>query len=197
MHWTIVVPLIMTYRTHNVFGLAMLVAVTVNQSPQQLGWPTVILAMVANAIGSIAPDLDQASNRLWTLLPGGNLVGRVMKKIFGGHRAVSHSILGVFVFYLLNLWGLPRLLNNQFVDSEIVIIAFMIGYISHVAIDGFTEEGVPLLWPVPWKMGFPPVKSWRIKTGKWFEKWVVLPGIVVWIGWMTLIYWEKLIAVIV
>jgi membrane-bound metal-dependent hydrolase YbcI (DUF457 family) len=53
----------------------------------------------------------------------------------------------------------------------------MIGFISHLLADSITEEGVPLLFPISFKFGFPPIKSWRIVTGKWFENLVIFPSL--------------------
>lgn len=185
----------MTYRTHNVFGAALLLTVLVVHPPQQVNLVTMILALIFNAIGSIAPDLDQASNRLWTLIPGGNWLGKWLNNLFGGHRAISHSILGTYLFYWLTLWLMTRLLNSMYVNIEVVVLSMMVGYVSHIAIDGITEEGVPLLWPLPWKVGFPPIRSWRIKTGKWFEKLIVFPGILIYIGVMIFNNWQILLPV--
>ncbi len=182
----------MTYKTHNVFGLAELLTVLINYPQNSLGVATVLAGLIANAIGSILPDIDQASNKLWSLVPGGNWTGNWLRKIFISHRSVSHSILGTYIAYKIIYWVIPNLFNNNFINVNVVIFSLMIGYVSHILIDGITEEGVPLLWPIPWKLGFPPFKSWRIKTGHWFEKWVVFPLIVLYIGWIIYGDWGLL-----
>jgi inner membrane protein len=182
-----------TYRTHNVFGLAMLLAVLRYLPQTSLGVITVISSLIANSIGSILPDVDQASNRLWSLVPGGNYVGKFLRNLFISHRSVSHSLLGIFVVYKLFDWLILNLFNLNFVNGKIIFISLMIGYGSHILIDGFTEEGVPLLWPLHWKMGFPPIKSWRIKTDHWFERWVVFPGIILYIGWTVYVNYGLLL----
>jgi membrane-bound metal-dependent hydrolase YbcI (DUF457 family) len=55
-------------------------------------------------------------------------------------------------------------------DAHIVWWAFMIGVASHLFMDMFTKEGVPLLLPIPVKFGIPPLKALRLTTGKIGEK---------------------------
>jgi membrane-bound metal-dependent hydrolase YbcI (DUF457 family) len=54
----------------------------------------------------------------------------------------------------------------------------MIGVFSHLVMDSFTKEGVPWLLPIPIKFGFPPLKAFRITTGKKMEGFVIFPGLV-------------------
>ena len=185
----------MTYRTHNIFGFALLLATLVNFPQKSLGVMTIIGGLIANAIGSIMPDIDQASNKLWSLVPGGSWTGNFIRRIFISHRSVSHSLIGTYIAFEIFVRLIPKLLNDNFINVEMIIFSMMIGYASHIIIDFMTEEGVPLLWPITWKLGFPPFKSWRIKTGKWFEKWVVFPLIIAWIGWIILNNWRGLMLI--
>lgn len=178
------VNLIVLARTHEVYAFGALLTAMVYVAPSEIGWVTLLAVMVANLVGALLPDIDQASNRLWDMLPGGNLIGKVLKNLFLSHRTITHSILGVVLVYKGLEWLTPRILNPSFVDTNLVIMAVMIGYLSHLALDGLTEEGLPLLFPIKEKFGFPPIKSWRIKTGKWFENWVIFPlgiGYLVWL----------------
>jgi len=176
----------MTSRAHDVFAFASLVTIAATYPPASLNVTTGISCLIGNIIGSLLPDIDQASNRLWDLLPGGNLVGKIFRKLFLGHRTISHSIIGIFLISKFLLWLLPKILNPDFINTEIVYYSVMIGFISHILIDSFTEEGIPLFFPIKLKIGFPPIASWRIKTGKWFENLVVFPGIIVYILWFVI-----------
>ena len=169
----------MTSRTHDVFAFASLVTVATYYPPATLNLTTAVSCLVGNIVGSLLPDIDQASNRLWDLLPGGNLIGKYLRKIFLSHRTISHSLLGVFLINKILLWLVPKILNPGFIIIELVHASIMIGFISHLLLDSFTEEGLPLFFPLKWKFGFPPIKQWRIETGKWFEKFVVFPAIIV------------------
>jgi len=72
----------------------------------------------------------------------------------------------------------------------------MIGYISHILADGLTEDGIPLLWPIKLRFGFPPIRSWRIKTGRWFEKWIILPIAVLYTIGLLTFNWKILMGMI-
>ncbi len=169
----------MTSKTHEVAAVAGLLWVAAKWPPAQVNWPTIIGVMIFNLIGSLLPDIDQASNRLWDMIPGGNTIGRILRRVFIAHRTLSHSLLGIVIFLYFFDWLLPKLFNNGFVETSYLYWSLMIGYITHLMADSMTEDGLPLLWPVKWRFGFPPIKSWRIKTGKWFENWIVFPGLLI------------------
>ena len=174
----------MIARTHNLISFGSLLTAAIYYPPDKLTLTTFVLALIANIIGSLLPDIDQASNRLWDLLPGGEGLGKILKNIFGPHRTLSHSLLGIYLIYKFNYWLLPIIFNTSFVDTRIIALSLMIGYVSHLAADGITEEGLPLLFPLKIKFGFPMIKSWRIKTGKWFEKYVVFWSVILYIVWL-------------
>lgn len=175
----------MTSRTHDIFAFASLITVAANYPPLTLNAATLITSSVGSVIGSLLPDIDQASNRLWDLLPAGHVFGRLLKKLFLHHRTISHSLLGIFLVDKILNWVLPKVLNPNFINVQIVFWALMIGYLSHLLLDFFTEEGIPLLFPLKIMVGFPPIPSWRIKTGKWFEKFVVFPLIIFYLVWFV------------
>ena len=167
-----------TAKTHDIGALVAVLAVYQYFGRPVLGWATTITALIASMVGALLPDIDQASNRLWDLLPVGNLIGRVLRRLFLSHRTISHSLLGLVVIYLVADWVIVKLFNPSFVNPTIVLIALMTGYISHILLDALTEDGVPLLFPIKWRFGFPPWRRMRIKTNHWFERWVVLPTLV-------------------
>jgi inner membrane protein len=170
----------MTGRTHDLAAITALGAVYLVLTPTQtLTLATVLIAILANQIGGIAPDIDQPTAPFWRNLPIGGPIGRAFDKLLGGHRFLTHSLLGVILFGLLTHW-LLQLLHPIMptIDSQVVWIAFMIGLISHLVMDMFTKEGVPWLLPVPIKFGLPPFRQLRITTGKASETFVVLPGLI-------------------
>lgn len=182
----------MTSRTHDIFAFASLITVASYFPPVLLNIPTLVVASISSVVGSLLPDIDQESNRLWDLLPAGELIGHVSDGIFIAHRTISHSILGSVIVYKSFEWGLPKILNTGSIDIHVVLVSVMIGYLSHLLLDSFTEEGIPLLFPIRFRFGFPPIPSWRIKTGKWFEKFVVFPGILVYIIWFAINNQQKM-----
>lgn len=175
----------MTARTHNAIALASLVTIAGFYPLASLNLPTLIGAIIGNNIGALIPDIDTGGNYLWGLLPQGRILGRFLKKIFYKHRTITHSALGLFLIYKFFEWILPKIFNSSFIDPNIILISIMIGFISHLVSDGFTEEGVPLLFPLRINFGIPPIKKIRIKTGRWFENFVVFPGVWIYLFWFV------------
>jgi len=173
----------MTARTHDAIAFASLITVASLNPPESLNLFTVGAAVVGNVIGATIPDLDQAGNKLYKLLPGGNYLGKLLRRLFLGHRAFSHSILGFYVMSLIIQLITMRLLNPNYVNAKLVFDAMMIGYISHLVADMFTKDGLPLLFPLPFRFGIPPISAFRITTGSWIENLVVLPGTAAYIFW--------------
>lgn len=186
----------MTARTHDTFAFASLVAATVYYPPSSLNILTLSVAIVGNIVGCLLPDMDQTSNRLWDLLPQGNFLGRIFRRLFLSHRTLSHSLLGCYLLYKGLEWILPRLLNSSYVDPKIVLASIMIGFVSHLIADSVTKEGLPLFFPIRLKFGFPPIKALRVTTGSWFENLVILPGIGVYLIWFIDLNKDKLIGII-
>ncbi len=148
--------------------------------------------------GALLPDIDNAHSTL------GHKLGWVSKQIqhIAGHRTLFHSFLGLILGSLLAI-GLQQLvvyllvqhgmaLPAQFVGaSHLVFIAVLFGCIMHIAADGLTEGGVPLLWPSHKRYGFPPNPHWRFRTGTWPE------FVIVW-GFMLIVgmcIWQSILVV--
>jgi inner membrane protein len=177
----------MTARTHNAIAFASLVTVATYFPPSHLNLLTLIVGVVGVDIGALIPDMDTSGNYLWGLLPQGQKLGNFLKDIFYKHRTITHSLLGFFLIYKFFEWLLPRIFNPSFIDPKIIFASIMIGYISHLVADSFTEEGIPLLFPLKIAFGIPPIKKMRIKTGGWFENFVVFP-----VTWIYLIWFVNL-----
>lgn len=175
----------MTGRTHDLAAATTLIGVLIVVDPGQITLGTALVAFFANQIGGIAPDIDQPTAPFWRNLPIGGVFGKVVGRMLGGHRFLSHSLIGVFLFgFLAHLFLaflqpiIPR------IDTDIVWLSFMIGVVSHLIMDSFTREGVPWLLPIPIKFGFPPVRQLRIVTGKKVELLIVFPLIAVALIWL-------------
>ncbi|HOZ81212.1 MAG TPA: metal-dependent hydrolase [Candidatus Woesebacteria bacterium] len=169
----------MQSRTHQTGALAGLIAMTMLTNQPIPNGATVLVALIANVVGSLLPDLDQAGNRLWDLLPGGNVIGKVFRNLFLSHRTISHSLLGFGIAYLINDWIIRMIFNGELVNSQIVLGSLLIGYGSHIFLDFLTEEGVLLLFPIKWKF-----RIFRINSGGWVENWIIFSLLVVAIIWM-------------
>ena len=178
----------MVGRTHDLIAFASLVTTAAIYPPETFNLPTMMTCIVGNVVGALIPDMDQASNRLWDLLPAGNLMGRIFRNLFIGHRTISHSLMGGVILYKFLEFTLPKLFNSAYVDTRLLLISIMIGFISHLFADGVTKEGIPLFFPLRVKVGFPPIKLLRITTDSWVEHLIVLPLTVVYIAYIFVSY---------
>jgi inner membrane protein len=175
----------MTARTHDLAAITALGLVVLARPIESVTLSTLCIALLANQIGGIVPDIDQPTAPFWRNLPVGRLFGKVFDTLIGGHRFISHSLLGVVLFsFLANvlLHFLQPIMPHT--DVQLVWYAFVIGLVSHLIMDTLTKEGVPWLLPIPVKFGIPPLKRLRVTTGKWEEHFVILPilvGVDVWL----------------
>lgn len=178
-------------RTHDIAAATGLAATIVILAPiPPVSVATILLALVANQLGGIAPDIDQPTAPFWRNLPVGGVFGKMIAKMLGGHRFITHSFIGLALMGFLVHWLLVFLQPIMpKVQIDIVWWAFMIGMFSHLVMDSFTKEGVPWLLPIPIKFGFPPLRRLRITTGKGIENFVIFPLLaVVLVGVCTVYY---------
>jgi inner membrane protein len=168
----------MTGRTHDLAAFTVLGVVALTSPLPHMTLATGLVAIGANLLGGIAPDIDQPTAPFWRNLPVGRIFGKVFHMLAGGHRFLSHSILGIVLFGVGWHFFL-QVLTPSFphLDMNIIWWAFMIGFVSHLVMDMFTKEGVPWLLPIPVKFGIPPFKVFRITTGKFVERFVIFPGL--------------------
>ncbi len=188
-------------RTHDLPGL-----LAGHPSATWLGsLAALVVALLAVALGSLMPDLDDPDTRLANQrilgLPVLRPFASVMGKIFG-HRQATHSLLALVAVILIGefpflaqtvasagTWvaglalpnaaqtpdapplallrdGWPLLLLGLTRLSQLhlgLIVGW--GFASHLLADMLTKRGVPLLWPLGWDFGLPPLRALRITTG--------------------------------
>ncbi len=103
----------------------------------------------AAALGSLLPDLDAPASTLARLLP-------INPFSFMRHRGVMHSglVLGVGAA----LWYY----NHQ----PLWAVFILAGYASHLLGDAITIQGIPLLYPIPFKFRLSPIP---IQSGGCFD----------------------------
>lgn len=185
----------MTGRTHEAFAFASLLTVAAIAPPSAVNVPTVLLAVVATTVGCLLPDMDQATNKLWGLLPAGDFMGKIFRRIFWSHRTLSHSLLGMYIFYKLFNFLLPILFNSNVIYNDIILSSLMIGYFSHLLADALTRDGIPLFFPFRLQVGFPPVSWLRIKTDGFVERFLILPGLLVYVVWIIYSFQDKFLVI--
>ena len=184
----------MTARTHDLAAITALGVIVLVEPMRTVTLATAIVAVFANLIGGITPDIDQPTAPFWRNLPVGKFFGRIFDKLLGGHRFLTHSVLGLVVFGYLAHWLLVFLHPIMTsVDSGLVWWAFMIGMGSHLVMDTLTKEGVPWLLPIPIKFGLPPLKKFRVTTGKAIETWGVFPLLLVFNAYWYHVHYRQLL----
>lgn len=186
----------MTGRTHDAIGFTALVTVAILLTPESINIPTFTLCIVGNVIGSLLPDIDQGSNKLWSLLPGDFIIPKIGRRIFYKHRTITHSILGGYLLYTFLKFALPRVFNPGYINTNMVMVSILIGFIMHLVADSLTREGLPLFFPFKWKIGFPPIEALRIPTDGIIEHLVVLPAIGVYLIWLCFTNQDKLLIIL-
>lgn len=169
----------MTGKTHDLAAFTALNFVVATTVLPQMSLGTALVAFSANMIGGLAPDIDQPTAALWHRMRGGSILGKLMQPLFGGHRYISHSLIGLFLFgYALKII-LGALNSILLVDMELVWWSFMIGFLSHLLMDTITHDGVPWLFPIPIRFGIPPFQFLRMRTGGVVEKSFVFPMLLI------------------
>jgi membrane-bound metal-dependent hydrolase YbcI (DUF457 family) len=187
----------MIARTHDIAAFTALSLVFILLPEQSLTLSTAIVAVLANLIGGVTPDIDQPTAPLWKNLPVGKYVGKLFDKMSGGHRFLTHSLIGValisYLVYLLLSFLHPIMIS---VNVTIVWWAFFIGIMSHLIMDTLTKEGVPWLLPIPIKFGFPPIKALRITTDHWVENWIVFPLLLIILVVLYFTHYNQILTII-
>jgi membrane-bound metal-dependent hydrolase YbcI (DUF457 family) len=166
----------MTGPTHELIGLTVVCYVVLRKlfGADIPVWVPVLVVLAA-IVGAEFPDIDRGSNRLSRKLGGAGFLLSLLRPFTMGHRNVTHSILGIVLVGILMRWlagPIPAWLH-----PDLLWESFMAAYISHVAADFITTQGVPLLWPYQENFGFPPdsLKRLRVNTGGFEEYLIVIP----------------------
>lgn len=167
----------MTGRTHDLAGFTFLVIIFVTRGAPQMSVATLVASIFANQIGALFPDLDQATSKFWQFLPAGPFIAKLLAPLAGGHRNITHSLLGLILVFFFSQQVFGLLSKVLLVDTNIVWISFMIGVVSHLFMDLITDQGLPLLWPLKPYFGFPPLKVLRPTTNGIAEKLLIFPSL--------------------
>jgi len=169
----------MTGRTHDLAAFTALTYTLATSPIPKITLATAMIAFGANMIGGLAPDIDQPTAKLYRNARGGKILAKLITPLLGGHRYISHSLIGLFIFGFASRELLAFSSTFLIIDQDIVWWSFMIGFVSHLVMDLFTQEGIPLLFPIPIKFGIPPLSFLRMKTGGLVEKSFVFPMLLI------------------
>lgn len=172
----------MTQKTHQLIGITAASAAYFYLTPEApVTLPVILTVVFASSLGSLAPDIDQPTSNFWDHVPLGSFFGHLTSRALGGHRNLSHSILGTGLFFAIIYWLCALVPNTWLIDVVLIQKCFLISFIFHLIADAVTVRGIPLFWPFGHDMGFPPepFDGIRIITGKWFENLVIFPAVTI------------------
>ncbi len=128
----------MMFRTHLAIGIisALLIHDYFN---------TGLLFSIVLILSTSLPDIDHQGSwigrRLW-------IFSKPINILFG-HRGITHSM-----FVPLGIFGIIYYYGHQAIG-----LAIMLGYITHILADSFTNEGVKIAYPVSKKAFSGPLKT--------------------------------------
>ena len=184
----------MTGKTHDLAAFTALTLVFIyTKDVPQMSVPTLVTALGANFVGGLFPDIDQPTSDFWDNFRLGPFVAKVVVPFLGGHRHISHSLLGLVLIGFGSAKLLDLLSNIILIDMNIVWYCFMIGIVTHLITDLPTKAGVPLLWPIKWYLGIPPFKFLRITGGKFIENLIIFPGLLIYTGYLLYQHQDKIL----
>lgn len=156
----------MTKETHKTGGICISLLMlntllSLFLFPYEISYKILLVALFFHFsyIGSLFPDIDQRKSSISQMYP-------FISKYIGSrcrHRGFTHSLfclslIILFCYTILNV-------SNYNIIFLVISIGFILGYISHLALDFLTTEGIELFYP--WKANF---KIAKIKTGSKSEK---------------------------
>lgn len=177
----------MTGKTHLAVGLTS--GLGLIYLSENVSWLEVGLTLVLSGFAALLPDLDTEGSminnflfskiskqaRTFVLAVVGlllilaqffiqqipfwvSLIGIFFIAVsFAPHRGLTHSLLmTVYVWWVADT-AAPELAT-----------AVVVGYASHLIADMLTVSGIPLLWPLPWKVSLSQIGI-KIKTGSWID----------------------------
>lgn len=120
----------MLFRTHAIFGFLTALLTYTYFAPSSI--ETRIFFFIFLLLGAIFPDIDIHNSKINNKLKLSKLIAAITK-----HRGIFHSlIMALLLSYLL------------YTLRHYIGIAFFIGYLSHLLIDGLNLMGVNLIHPI-------------------------------------------------
>lgn len=139
--------------------------------------PNIPVWVLAVTAASYLPDIDHRNSTVTRLLVATRLASWVLRR-GATHRGFTHSALFAAALGAATGWGTGWWWLG---------VAITVGCLTHDAGDMLTPGGVPILWPVKWR-----VKLGLFTTGGIMERAIVPAGLVALIVWVGQVdgYWE-------
>lgn len=150
-------------NAHLAFGLGSYLLAT-----GYVGHNPGLLELGAASLGALSPDADHPRSKLGRWLPG---ISHFFYYLAGGHRGITHSLWVLIPLLMAAGWlmqehhaQLSWFANDALNQSVyglgyIALIAFTWGFLSHLAGDLLTTEGLRLFWPLSYRWQPSPLRS--------------------------------------
>ncbi len=155
----------MTWPTHTLFGISTLWLLT--PVPSEILQANMGVLAVAAALGALLPDLDASESKIKHLkIPNTQIKPFMLPALIVSrsdqHRGLMHSLAGWAMVTFCALLISP-------VTGYAPVIAFSLGYSSHLLADASTKSGIRLFYPKKARFHVFP-ESWRFTTGSLAEE---------------------------
>ncbi len=181
-------------KTHQLIGFTTVYSAALYFNVTDLNAQTIIAGVILSSIGSLTPDLDDSKNKLYTLLPiGQKTLSGIGGKLFGEHRTISHSLVGILIFGWLSKFLIYKIPEANGFENSLLWYSFFISFLAHLGADALTKDGIPLFWPINLRIGFPPFRALRIKTGGFVEIFIIDALCFIILIGITSYWWERVI----
>lgn len=143
----------MTGKGHVLFGLSSLYSVQELLS-LSLSVPEWVVMGGIVVFSSLLPDIDHPQSTFGRKV---KLLSYPISQLFG-HRGITHSLLMVLIIFYFLFYIMPAYYLEIFI-VKLAMLAFVIGYGSHLVGDMLTPSGIPLFWPIKKRFAFGLVKN--------------------------------------
>lgn len=130
------------------------------------------LIIPISAAAALIPDIDHKNSKISHKLP----ILSFLVRLFSGHRGLFHTMVP---YLLLAGIGYPWYSQSRWI--MLLVFGSLLGVFSHLILDAFTKQGVPLLFPITRK----DISFLRVKTNSWAEStvFVLLLGTTCLLSW--------------
>lgn len=119
----------MMARTHLAFALLIYLL-----SLKFINTNNKIIFLIFVLIGSLLTDIDTPKSKFGKKIKP---LSNILSFLFG-HRRLFHSVWTPLILFII----------YRYFFKSIIILALVIGYLSHLFIDGLTKQGINILHPI-------------------------------------------------
>lgn len=184
----------MTGKTHQLIGFTSVYSLALALNQVEMNVQTFLVCFILISLGSLTPDLDNEKNKIYTLVPiGHKTFSEIFERVFGKHRSISHSFLGIGILGYITYQLFSRIPEENGLNAAYLWWSLMVGIVAHIGADMYTRDGVPLLWPLKINFYGIPIKGLRVRTGSWVEFVIVTSGAFLVLALVTYLFWDRVV----